>query len=117
MIYRAHDLHEITDSQYQYLMRQVSQNGWRQIEPLDEYLPLRHPKAIKQAINLIILNGVLTGSQLLQEISNDGITLPKTVIDEILSLEPDTIVEDDIDSSSKIISFAQLRANNSKETL
>ena len=117
MIYRAHDLHEITDSQYQYLMRQVSQNGWRQIEPLDEYLPLRHPKAIKQAINLIILNGVLTGSQLLQEISNDGITLPKTVIDEILSLEPDTIVEDDIDSNSKIISFAQLRANNSKETL
>ena len=80
-------------------------------------MPLRHPKAIKQAINLIILNGVLTGSQLLQEISNDGITLPKTVIDEILSLEPDTIVEDDIDSSSKIISFAQLRANNSKETL
>ena len=115
MIIRAHDLHAISDYQYQYLMRQISQNGWRQVEPLDEYLPLRHPKALKQAVNLIILNDVLTGTQLLREISKDGITLPKKVVDEVLSLEPDTIVEDDIDSSPKIIPFAQLKTDTQKE--
>lgn len=111
MVHRAHELAAITDNQYQYLMRQISQKGWRQNEPLDEYLPLRHPKALKQAINLIILNDILTGSQLLEEIGRGGVSLPKKVVDEILSLEPDTIVEDDIESNAKLIPFAQLKTN------
>jgi Zn-dependent peptidase ImmA (M78 family) len=115
MVVRAHDLGAISDYQYQYLMRQMSQKGWRQVEPLDEYLPLRHPKALKQAVNLIILNDVLTGTQLLKEISKDGITLPKKVVDEVLNLEPDTIVEDDIDTSPRIIPFAQLKTDTLKE--
>ena len=111
MVYRAHKLEAITDNQYQYLMRQISQKGWRQNEPLDEYMPLRHPKALKQAVNLIILNDILTGSQLLEEISRSGVSLPKKVVDEILSLEPDTIVEDDIESNAKLIPFAQLKTS------
>lgn len=111
MVYRAHELEAITDNQYQYLMRQISQKGWRQNEPLDEYMPLRHPKALKQAVNLIILNDILTGSQLLEEISRSGVSLPKKVVDEILSLEPDTIVEDDIESNAKLIPFAQLKTS------
>lgn len=109
MVVRAHDLNIISDYQYQYLMRQISRNGWRQVEPLDEYLPMRHPKALKQAVNLVILNDVLTGSQLIKEIGKDGISLPKNVIDEVLSLEPDTIIEDDTDSKPAIIPFAQLK--------
>lgn len=111
MVYRAHKLEAITDNQYQYLMRQISQKGWRQNEPLDEYMPLRHPKALKQAVNLIILNDILTGSQLLEEIGRSGVSLPKKVVDEILSLEPDTIVEDDIESNAKLIPFAQLKTS------
>ena len=111
MVYRAHELEAITDNQYQYLMRQISQKGWRQNEPLDEYMPLRHPKALKQAVNLIILNDILTGSQLLEEIGRSGVSLPKKVVDEILSLEPDTIVEDDIESNAKLIPFAQLKTS------
>ena len=111
MVYRAHELEAITDNQYQYLMRQISQKGWRQNEPLDEYMPLRHPKALKQAVKLIILNDILTGSQLLEEIGRSGVSLPKKVVDEILSLEPDTIVEDDIESNAKLIPFAQLKTS------
>lgn len=116
MVVRAHDLNAISDYQYQYLMRQISRNGWRQVEPLDEYLPMRHPKALKQAINLVLLNDVLTGTQLIREISKDGISLPKRVIDEVLSLEPDTITEDDTDSKPSIIPFAQLKYNAHQET-
>ena len=109
MVKRAHDLGATTDNQYQYLMRQISKNGWRTSEPLDDYLPMRHPKALKQAVNIIILNDVLTGKQLLSEIGRDGKSLPKVVVDEVLNLEPDTIVVDDSTLDSKIIPFAQLK--------
>lgn len=109
MVMRAHDLDAITDNQYQYLMRQISKNGWRTNEPLDDYLPLRHPKALKQAVNIIILNNVLTGKQLLSEIGRDGVSLPKAVVDEVLNLEPDTIVVDELAENPKVISFAQLK--------
>lgn len=107
MIVRAHDLNAINNNQYQYLMKQMAHNGWRQTEPLDDYMPIKHPKALKQAINLILLNDVLTGSQLLREIKKDGITLSKTIIDEVLNLDPDTIVED-VDMLTNT-SFAQLK--------
>lgn len=110
MIVRAHDLDAINDNQYQYLMRQISQNGWRTIEPLDDYLPIKQPKAIKQAINLILLNNVLSGKELLREIKGAGVTLPKDVIDEVINLDSNVIVTDETDLSSKIISFAQLKS-------
>ncbi len=109
MVMRAHDLGVLTDSQYQYLMRQIAKNGWRTSEPLDDYLPLRHPKALKQAVNIIILNNVLSGKELLSEIGRDGISLSKSVVDEVLNLEPDTIVIDEPNADSNIISFAQLK--------
>ena len=109
MVMRAHDLGAITYNQYQYLMRQIAKNGWRTSEPLDDYLPLRHPKALKQAVNIIILNNVLTGKELLSEIGRDGISLPKSVVDEVLNLEPDTIVVDEPTPDSNIIPFAQLK--------
>ena len=109
MVMRAHDLGAITDNQHQYLMRQIAKNGWRTSEPLDDYLPLRHPKALKQAVNIIILNNVLTGKELLSEIGRDGISLPKSVVDEVLNLEPDTIVVDEPTADSNIIPIAQLK--------
>lgn len=109
MVRRAHDLNAINDNQYQYLMRQISQNGWRTKEPLDIYLPIKHPKAIKQAINIILLNNILTGKQLLQEISNDGISLSKNIVDEVLNLDPDTIVVSDSGNEANVVPFAQLK--------
>ena len=90
---------------------EISQNGWRTAEPLEDYLPLKRPKAIKQAINLIILNDVLSGKQLLDGISSCGMTLPKEVVDEVINLEPDTIVIDETEISAKIIPFVQLKTN------
>ena len=109
MVMRAHSLEAINTSQYQYLMRQISQNGWRTTEPLDDYLPLKHPKALRQAVNIIILNNRLSGSQLLKELEADGVALPKAVVDEVLNLEAETIVLDEVDHTSKIIPFAQLK--------
>ena len=109
MVMRAKALDAINTSQYQYLMRQISQNGWRTAEPLDDYLPLKHPKALKQAVNIIILNNRLSGTQLVREFEKDGISLPKSVIDEVLSLEPEAITFDESEMPSNIIPFASLK--------
>ena len=109
MVMRAYNLEAINQNQYQYLMRQISKNGWRTEEPLDDYIPLTHPKALRQAVNLIILNNVLSGQQLLNEFKSDGISLSKFVVDEVLSLEPDTISLDDSQAETKIVPFAKLK--------
>ena len=103
MVVRAHNLKAINDRQYQYLIRQISKNNWRTNEPLDDYLTVKQLKAIKQAINLILLNDVLTGKELLKQIANTGMTLPKVVVDEVINLEPDVIVIDETDSDSNVI--------------
>lgn len=109
MVMRAYNLEIINQNQYQYLMRQISKNGWRTEEPLDDYIPLTHPKALRQAVNLIILNNVLSGQQLLNEIRSDGLSLSKFVVDEVLSLAPDTITLDDNQTQAKVIPFAKLK--------
>ena len=109
MVMRAKAIDAINQNQYQYLMRQISSRGWRTEEPLDEYFPLKRPKAMKQAINLIILNNCLTASQLLKEFERDGLSIPKAVIDEVLSLEPETITIEETNIPGKIIPFAKLK--------
>lgn len=111
MVMRAYNLGAINQNQYQYLMRQISKNGWRTEEPLDDYIPLTHPKALRQAVNLVILNDVLSGQQLLSEFRADGVSLSKSVVDEVLSLEPDTIILDDSHVQAKVIPFAKLKNN------
>lgn len=110
MIVRAFDLEVINANQYQYLMRQLSKNGWRTGEPLDEYMIVKRPKAIKQAINLLILNGHLTPKQVLELFSRNGVSLPKDVIDEVLNLEPDILPsENDEEGSARIIQFPRIK--------
>ena len=36
MVYRSRQLEIITSNQHQYMMRQISKNGWRKQEPDDE---------------------------------------------------------------------------------
>ena len=91
MIRRAFEIESISANQYQYLMRQMSSKGWRKKEPLDDYLILKKPKAIKQAINMLILNNYLTPKQIFQLFSEYGKSLPKNVVDEVLNLEPDIL--------------------------
>lgn len=114
MIMRAFDLNAINDNQYLYLNRQISKSGWRSFEPLDDYIAVKQPKAIKQAINMLILDEELSPRQILELVSKDGLTLPKDVIEEILSLEPDTLSEKNEDEGGKIIVFPQLRKLNDK---
>jgi hypothetical protein len=91
MIYRSHQLKAITDNQYQYMMRQVSKNGWRQKEPGD--VPYFINENIFQgAIDLLINEAkVLTAASLLRSFEQYGVTLYPGDIEELLHLREGTL--------------------------
>lgn len=103
MIYRTHQLKIISDNQYQYLMRQVSKNGWRQKEPDD--VPYIFNESIFQgAVDLLINQKVLTAKQILELLKTNGVTLYSHDIEELLHLRQGTLKVEE-----KAIPILQLR--------
>lgn len=103
MIYRTHQLRIISDNQYQYLMRQVSKNGWRQKEPDD--VPYTLNESIFQgAVDLLIEEKVLTAKQILELLKRNGVTLYSNDIEELLHLHQGTLKVEE-----KVIPILQLR--------
>lgn len=103
MLYRTHQLHIISDNQYQYLMRQVSKNGWRQKEPGDEPCFLNE-NIFQGAIDLLIEQNVLTVKEILEILNLNGVTLFSNDIEELLHLRPNTLRIEE-----KIVPMLQLR--------
>ena len=103
MIYRTHQLEIITDNQYQYLMRQISKNGWRLKEPGD--VPFSMNETIFQgAIDLLLEQNIFTVKEMLDMFNKNGITLYREDIEELLYLRPDTLKVEE-----KVVPILQLR--------
>ena len=103
MIYRSHQLNIITTNQYQYLMRQISKNGWRTKEPGD--VPFSLSESIFQgAIDLLFDNHILTAKTLMQEFRRNGITLHPNTVEKLLHLREGTL-----DCEDKVIPLFQLK--------
>jgi Zn-dependent peptidase ImmA (M78 family)/DNA-binding XRE family transcriptional regulator len=94
MVMRAFALKIISPNQYQYLMRQISRNGWRTQEPMDEYMVVKRPKALKQAVSMLLLNNYLSPKQIFALFSKHKLSLPKDVVDEVLNLDPDILPDE-----------------------
>jgi len=115
MIYRASDIGVLSPNQSQYLWRQMSRNLWKTQEPLDDYIPIKNPKALKQAINMLLLSDYLTSRQIFDLFSRYEMSLPKDIVDEVLNLEPDTLPdESDIEVGSNIIRLFPRQQNVNK---
>ena len=87
MIIRAFRLNAITHNQYQYLMKQLSKRGWRTKEPLDDIIKISKPTVLKKAVDILLVNNILTESQIIEELSNYGLALPAEEIEILLGLE------------------------------
>jgi Zn-dependent peptidase ImmA (M78 family) len=90
MIYRAYYLKVISFNQYQYLMRQVSKNGWREKEPGDISYSLES-NVLTSAVNLLIENKVLTGPEFVSKLNKRGLAMYPHQIEELLCLEKGTL--------------------------
>lgn len=90
MMYRSHQLGYISNNQFQYMMRQVSKNGWRKKEPGDEPF-LLNENIFQGAIDLLKNEHILTPSQILKLFSNYGVCLYPEEIENLLHLYEDTL--------------------------
>lgn len=104
MIYRSWSLEVITNSQYQYLMRQISRKGWRKNEPGD--IPYRLNESIfKMAIDFLLENG-FDIKDVAQIFEKSSIQLYNDEIERLLNLPKGYLEFDDENKDNKIIKFS-----------
>lgn len=104
MIVRAFHLNAITANQYQYLMRKMTQRGWRRWEPLDDELELDQPTMLSKAVELILSSGTLNASEFLEKLANESeLSLNRQDIETLLGLPTDRLI--DKTKNSTIISL------------
>lgn len=90
MIVRAYQLKIITANQYQYLMRQVSKNGWRKKEPGDRPYMLES-SVFQGAIDILLENKVFTAEGLMETFEMYGVVMYPMMVEELLMLSPGTL--------------------------
>lgn len=96
MMYRARQLDIISANQYQYMMRQISKNGWRTKEP-DDVPGVLNESIFQGAIDLLFDNKILTPKSLLSDFKRHGVALYPEMIEELLHLKEGTLkVEDKV---------------------
>lgn len=83
MIKRAEDLNFLTSDQSQRLWRAYSRRGWKQREPLDDETEPERPQILRQAIELVVSEQLVSRSQLLERLPFNH-----RDIEEIVGLPP-----------------------------
>lgn len=91
MIMRSYSLKYLSASQYTYLMKQMNAKGYRQVEPLDDIVEYKHPRALRQAIDLLMTKGNMSGEDIIRMFSSNQFSVPANVIEELLGLEKGTL--------------------------
>ena len=109
MAYRTNQLDIITDNQFQYMMRQISKNGWRTKEPGDTPYSLNE-NIFQGAIDLLVEEKILKPVSLMRLLKQNKITLYREDLEEILHLRKGTLFIEEADQ--KII---QLKQPNNKQ--
>lgn len=109
MIYRSNQIGTISDNQFQYMMRQVSKNGWRLKEP-DDIPFFLNGNMFQEAIDLLKEQQKLNSAGILQLFKKYGVALYTSDIEDLLHLKKGTL---DIEASTpKIIDLKQFKSMN-----
>ncbi|MBD2569880.1 helix-turn-helix domain-containing protein [Anabaena lutea] len=69
MIKRAEHLDFLNEEKAQSLWRSYTRRGWRTNEPFDDELEIEIPKLIKNAVELLIKEGILSGADISNELN------------------------------------------------
>ena len=91
MIRRSFNLGLITNDDYQRLMRTMQKQGIKKIEPLDDKLVTAKPSLLREAVNILLNQNVVTPSEFLDELSSDyGLTIYPDELENLLGLKKGT---------------------------
>lgn len=92
MVYRSYQLKIISNNQFQYMMRQISKNGWRQKEPGDKPFYL-NANIFQGAIDLLKEENILSSESLLRLFRRYGISMYPSDIETLLCLKKGTLTD------------------------
>lgn len=95
LIVRAKHLDLITQNQYQYLMKQLSQKGYRTCEPFDKDTPTAKPRYIREAMKMIFEEDGVTGKEFINSLGKNGVSLSCEMIENILNLPQGYLFQND----------------------
>lgn len=110
LLVRAYKLNVITKSTYQYMQRSISQKGWRKVEPLDDTKLTENPKAMIQAVELLIENVYITREELIQKLSlHYGLSLFREEIEDLIGLERDYLKYEYEADDEKIVNIKDIK--------
>ncbi|MEK3719262.1 helix-turn-helix domain-containing protein [Paenibacillus sp. FSL H8-0034] len=107
MIVRAYQLKVINNNQYQNLMKQISKKGWRSKEPLDDIIQVSKPSLMKKAVEILTINQVMSGDQIVKQLSNNNLSLNVNEIELLLGLDKGTLTSKN--QSSPVVSIKKNR--------
>lgn len=105
MVMRARQLGRINNNQYQYLMKQISIRKWRIGEPFDDVWELQRPVLFKKSIQVLKENKILSGQQLIFELSKNGLSLNAKMVEELLDIDKGTLEEGNEQDSAIVLSL------------
>lgn len=92
MLIRANKLGVINDNQYQYLMKQMTFNKWRQNEPLDNVIIKQEPILLNKSIEMLIGNNVFNPQEFLDELAENNISMKADEVEKLLNLPEGTLL-------------------------
>lgn len=90
MMYRAWQLNIISANQFQYMMRQVSKNGWRLKEPGD-VLGRLQDNIFQGAIDLLLDGGYMSKAEIISEFAKAGIIFNHEDLENLMCLKSGTL--------------------------
>lgn len=104
LIVRANQIGAISANQYQYLMKQMSQKGYRTSEPLDDAYQLILPRYLKQAMIMIKRDKGISGNEFMHMLKSVQLSLHKSMVEKILNLE-EGFLSDGNSGSAVLLTF------------
>jgi Zn-dependent peptidase ImmA (M78 family)/DNA-binding XRE family transcriptional regulator len=97
MLVRANHLEILSYTSYQALMKKMSRLGWRTEEPLDNTLIMSKPTVLKRAVDILLDNDILDERQIIKELANMKLSLPREEVEILLSLDEGRLEPKEID--------------------
>lgn len=106
ILYRAYSLGLINYKKYNYLMNEISKNGWHKKEPLDN-VKSTHPTCLRNAYKLLLDNNIVSKNTLMEKLYNENIILYADDLEILMGLKEGSLSNDKKDV--KILSFNNKR--------
>lgn len=87
LIVRAKQLGAISMNQYQYLMKQRSNDGYIKEEPYDKQVATCEPRYLKHAMKMLIEDRRITGTEFMRVLQKHGLSINSHMVEELLGLD------------------------------